>query len=506
MTVKEETMTSKSNESDITSIGDRARSGVAWSGVAQVVKQLSDFGVGILLARLLSPEDFGIVSASMIFLSFVSILTSFGFSSAIVQRATLEISFVKTAQTLSVTLGCLSALAMTSSSYWIAMFYKTPFLEKAIPVMSLIYVVSSFNVIPNALLTRNIQFAKLTTISMFGSAVYAVTAVSIALAGLGVWSLIISPIVSMLVSTILLAFASSYLPRFGLRLEYVKELMKFGGFVTASSLMNHIARNADNLIIGRHFGTDILGLYARAYNLATLVKELVVSVLGTVLFPSFSRMQGDMDQIRRAYFKSINLIVLISLPACLGIVIIAPEFITTIYGTKWVGATRCLQLLGLAGFIYTLYVPCTALLLGLGQVQLYAKLQVFYSLAIVLSVLLVYTQGIEYIASVVSVVILFVFVCYEMSIKRILNTTFSMYWGSCNLSIKGSAFMLASVAMVKFCVGYVIPDYALLILEVVVAAMVYASFVLKKEDPVANELKLLLVKKFTRSAVSTPNV
>lgn len=498
---------SEANQVDTDSIGDRARSGVAWSGVAQVVKQVSDFGVGILLARLLDPKDFGIVSASAIFLSFVSILTSFGFSSAIVQRATLEDGFIKTAQTLSVVLGCCSALVMTASALWIAEFYNIQFLEKAIPIMSLVYIVSSFSVIPNALLTRNLNFEKMTQISMLGTMVYAVTALIIAFAGFGVWSLIISPLVSMFVTAILQSYACSYLPRFGMQLQYLKELVKFGGFVTVSSLMNHAARNVDNLIIGRYFGADILGLYARAYNLATIMKELVVSVLGSVLFPSFSRMQNNLDQTRKIYFKSINLISLISLPVCLGMVIVAPEFITTVYGTKWVGATRCLQILGLSGFVYILYVPCTSLLIGLGKVHAYAKLQVIYSMATVLSVLLVYTYGIESIAFAISTVIVLVFVSYELAIKKILNTNLSMYWRSCKLSINGSLLMLVSVLTVKFFAGEIMPDYLLLMSEMVVGVIVYSVFVLGKKDPVAEELKKLLLNKFTKSTpLDTRNV
>jgi PST family polysaccharide transporter len=490
-------MSIDTNNSHEIDIGKSARRGVAWTGIAQLIKQVSDFGVGILMARLLSPTDFGIIGASMIILSFVSILTSFGFSSAIIQRSTLDNEFIKTAQTLSFALGCLSTLAMCISAHWISLFYKNQFFETAIPVMSLIYLISSFGVVPSALLTRNLHFNKITSVSIVGSAIYGVTALSMALAGLGVWSLIIGPIVSLLGSTILISYVSNYFPRFSLCTKYTKELINFGGFVTVSSLLNHVARNADNLIIGRYLGAEMLGLYARAYNLATLVKELVVSIFGSVLFPSFARLQQDVGRVRDVYFKSINIITIISLPVCLLLLVIAPEFINSVYGHKWSGATLSLQLLCFSGFIYSLYVPCTSLLLGLGKTRLYAKLQVIYSVTIVSSVFLVYEKGIEYIALSVSISILVCFVSYVYSIKMIILTTYMMYWDSTKVAISGTLVMLISVVLVKYLLSLItnLNEILLLLIEVLIAVMSYGLYVIMNDYGVVRELKMMIYNK-----------
>jgi PST family polysaccharide transporter len=488
----------ESNAGDM-SVGSKARRGIAWTTLAQVIKQASDFGVGILMARLLTPSDFGVVSASMIFLSFVSIMTSFGFSNAIVQRASLEDEFVATTQTLSVTLGCVSAVMLSASAGWISRFFHNPFLEEAIPIMSLIYIISGFNVVPSALLTRKLEFGKLTLISLVGSAIYGGTALSMAFTGFGVWSLIVGPISSLLGSTILVSVASSYMPKFGLKRKCLKEVVHFGGFVTVSSLLNHVARNADNLIIGRYYGAQMLGLYARAYNLATLVKELIVSVFGAVLFPSFARIQQDLSRVRDAYFKSVSLISLLSLPVCVGLLLVAPEFITTVYGKKWFGATRSLQLLSLSGFIYTLYVPCTALLLGLGKVRLYAKLQAAYSLSIVCAVLLAYPRGIEYVAGSVSISIALCFLCYLSATRRLLRTTMKDYWESMRTSLLGTALMTTGVVIIKFvalAVG-VTNGAILLFFEVIVAILIYLVYANQKDDEVVHELKDIIFNKIS---------
>lgn len=486
----------ESDAGDI-SIGNKARRGIAWTTLAQVIKQTSDFGVGILMARLLTPSDFGVVNASMIFLSFVSIMTSFGFSNAIVQRTSLEDEFIATTQTLSVTLGCLSAVLLNASAGWISRFFHNPFLEEAIPIMSLIYIISGFNVVPSALLTRKLEFGKLTLISLVGSAIYGGTALSMAFCGFGVWSLIVGPITSLLGSTILVSVASSYAPKFGLKRNYLRELVHFGGFVTISSLLNHVARNVDNLIIGRYYGAQMLGLYARAYNLATLVKELIVSVFGAVLFPSFARIQQDLSRVRDAYFKSVSLISLLSLPVGVGLLLVAPEFITTVYGKKWFGATRSLQLLSLSGFIYTLYVPCTALLLGLGKVRLYAKMQATYSLCIVCAVLLAYPRGIEYVAGSVSISITLCFLCYLLATKRLLRTTMKDYWKSMRTSLVGTALMTIGVVVIKFAAlaGGGIDGALLLLFEVVASILIYVLYANQNEDKVVHELKDIVMKK-----------
>jgi O-antigen/teichoic acid export membrane protein len=480
------------------SVGGSARSGIAWTGAGQIVKQVFEFGVGIAMARLLSPREFGIMSASTIFISFVAIFTSFGVSSAIIQRAQMEEGYLRTAQTLSVAFGCFSTLLMAASAPLIGRFFKNAEIAEVVPILSLMFLISGFNAVPSALLTRGMNFNKLTTVSVLGSLVYGITCVSLALAGFGVWSLILGTLASLVAVTLASSAFCSYFPRFSFDGRHFRELCSFGGLVTVSSLLNHLARNADNLIVGRFLGPASLGLYARAYSLATTTKEILVAVFGSVLFPSFSRMQDDHDKVRAAYLKSVQALCLISLPASVLLCLAGPEIVNTVYGPKWVDIITPLRILSLAGFIYTLYIPCTALLLALGKTRTYTKLQMFYSAAIVLSVLAVTGYGIDYIATAVSLAIFICYCPYYYSTHKILNIGFGEFVSSMKTTIYSTScagIMFVTInALVTFD-----SQMTKLACELLVCAPVYLIAILTLGDDVALELFATLRLKLRRA-------
>jgi len=479
------------------SVGSSARKGIAWTGAGQMVKQIFEFGVGIAMARLLSPREFGIMSASTIFISFVTIFTSFGVSSAIVQRTEMEDGYLRAAQSLSVLFGCFSTALMAGSAPLIGLFFKNKEIAAVIPVLSLMFIISSFNIVPSALLTRNMNFNKLTAVSVFGSLVYGVTSVSMALAGFGVWSLIWGTLASLLSGVLATSIFCSYYPRFGLDRRHLRELFRFGGLVTVSSLLNHIARNADNLIVGRSLGPASLGLYSRAYSLATTTKEILVAVFGSVLFPSFSRMQKNPDKVRYAYLRSVQALSLISLPICVLLFLAGPEIVNAVYGPKWEDSITPLRILSLAGFIYTLYIPCTALLLALGKAQTYTKLQVVYSAAIVLSVLSVAGYGINYIASAVSCAILLCYIPYYYSTHRLLRIKFCEFVSSMKKTIY--ATVCASAAFLVINSLHTFDSYVIkFACEIVLCAPVYLLAVVALGDNVALELIATLKLKLRR--------
>jgi teichuronic acid exporter len=436
----------------------------------------------------------------MVFLSFISIFTSFGFSTAIIQRPYIDDQYIKTAQTLSLGIGISSTFIMAISAHWIGAFYNNPSVERVIPAMSLIFVFSSFTLVPTALLTRKMQFKKITITSFVGSLIYGISALYLAYTGFGVWSLVVGPVFSLFVSVILLSYAANYYPRFGLDKKSIKELIDFGGFVTISSLLNHVARNIDNLIIGRYLGAELLGLYARAYNLATIPKEILMSVFGSVLFPSFARLQDDNNRLKAAYFKSINAISLISLPISAIFATTAPELINTVYGSKWTGAIVPLQILSLAGFFYSLYVPMTSLLLGLGKTKIYAILQVIYSSSIVFLVLISYRNGIEFVSIAVFLAIFICFFKYLYAIHATIKTPVTRYFDSLKVAIVSTLIMVFFVVITKFVFSVFDIKYSqvLFAVELVISVVVYSICVANSKDEVATELLLLLKKKINK--------
>ena len=477
-------------------IGKSAKKGIAWTASAQVIKQCLEFGVGVIMARLLAPSDFGVVAACMIFFSFVSIVTSFGFGPAIIQRSEINDEYLNTAQTICVAFGVISTSVMALCAGLIGGVFRNQAVGDIIPLMSLTFLFSSFSIVPQALLTRRLYFGKLTAASIASSVSYGIVAIGMAASGFGVWSLVGAPVVSVFVNLLLLSYFASYFPKFRFNRKYCNEIWSFGGAVTISSLLNHIARNADNFIVGRYLGSGALGFYSRAYNLATIPKEIMVSVFGSVLFPSFARMQDSVTRQSDAYFKSINAIVLVTLPASLILLISAPELINVVYGDKWSDSMFPLRILSLAGFVYTLYIPCTSLLLGLGKVRPYTILQIVYSLGTILAVCISYSRGIACVAFAVSVVIIISWIAYLIAVHKIFTFKLSAYWKSSKVAILGTLYMSLAMILTKYMLStYFDKMYLILIAELLSAAAIYTFYVLKSKDEVCIELKNLICGK-----------
>jgi len=496
-------MKSNAVETDKESVGKTARTGIAWSGVAQLLKQPLDFGISIVTARLLSPNDFGVMSAIAVLLSFVFMLTSFGFSNAIIQRSELNDDYVGTAQTLSIALGCLSTFAMALSAQLLGRIFHSQVIGDIIPTIGLIYLISSFSVVPTALITREIEFNKLTVVSVVGTFVYGCVAISMALNGYGVWSLVVGTLMSQLASTIVANCYSSCCVRFRYKSNYAKELFHYGGFVTISSLLNNLARNADNLIIGRYLGTESLGYYARAYTLATLPKEVLGSVIGPVLFPSFARIQHDSDRLSNAYYKSINAITLMSLPICIAFYILASELILTVYGIKWAGSIAPFKILCIAGYFYSVYNPCNALLLGLGKMRNYAIIQLIYSVMICSTVFFARSYSIEIIAIMVVFVIITCFALYMFFVHKIIRFSYEKYWNNISASIYGTLIVVVNIIVINYLsnmYGYT-NDYVKLVIEVITSVILYIYFILYLKNEIALEI-YELIKNKTRKHIA----
>jgi PST family polysaccharide transporter len=392
---------------------------------------------------------------------------------------------------------------MVFGAPWIGYFFHNPSVEGVMRAMSVSFVISSFSIVPSALLTRELKFDRISKIVMVSSFVYGVVSITMALVGFGVWSLILGPIAGVLTNALCLSCAASYYPAFGFRLTCFKALFNFGGLVTISSLLNHAARNADNLIVGRYLGSESLGLYSKAYNLATIPKDILVSVFGSVLFPSFARIQQDKDRVRDAFFKSINIITLVALPIGAAFLVMAPEFMGAVYGPKWSGCITPLRILSLAGFMYALYIPCTSLLLGLGKTRLYTTLQVVYSGVIVLSVLLVFRNGIEYIASAVAIAIMICMITLLYSVHRLVGLSLYRFWSSTKVAIKGTLLMIVSIESSRAGLRFISVQYDsyMLLIEIIASIVVYYYYISVSKDDVVDELRTLIRAKMGQFAI-----
>jgi len=329
-------------------------SGIAWTATGRTSQQMIQLGFSIVLARLLSPHDYGLLAMVSVFTGFAWMLADFGFSVALVQRQELTDAHIHSVFWIDAAFGWLLAAVSWLAAPWVAKFYSIPDLDPIFRWSSLNFIIGSFGNVPFALLQKRLDFksiAKADTISIAGSGIVCLV---LSLMGKGAWSLVIQMLVSTTLTSALRLRYSRWLPRMTFSFVAIKELWRFTFPFYGFQFINYWSRNGDNLLVGKFFGAPVLGVYNRAYALMLLPITQVTNVISQVVFPTFSSLQNDKPKVKRIYLRSISVVALITFPAMMALVVLAKPFVETVYGPKWTGVIPLLQIFGLLGILQVL--------------------------------------------------------------------------------------------------------------------------------------------------------
>jgi PST family polysaccharide transporter len=323
--------------------------GIGWAALGRAVGQGGAFVLSVVLARLLTPADFGLIAMTTVFTGFASLFVEMGFGAAIVQARSLHDTHLSSVFWLTLCVGSLLTAISILIAPAAASFFSEPDLRATMSVLSLSFVIGSLSVVQRAVLTRNMQFRVLASIDVTAVWISGAAAMAAAFAGLGVWSLVIQSLGGIVCATALQWMRSAWRPNLHFRWASVRELIGFSSNLLGFSVINYWVRNFDNLLIGKVFGSAPLGLYSRAYSLMLLPTAQLVSVFGSVMFPALSRIQDDPQRVKRAYVRSIALIAFVTFPIMLGLAATAKDFVLCVYGERWLPVARLLPILCIVG-------------------------------------------------------------------------------------------------------------------------------------------------------------
>lgn len=326
-------------------------SGLLWTGLGRVAQQVAQFGLTVILARLLSPEDFGILAMAAVFTGFATTLSDAGFSTALIQKQNIREDHINTVFWVNVASNIFLTALMFLLAPWLAAFYKTPILMPIFRVVGLNFLIGSLGSVHGALLQKEMQFKSIAGISTASVTLSGTLGVILAWMGAGVWSLVVQGIAASLVLTLLRWRFSKWRPRLSFSLEALRELFGFASHLYAFNLINYWSRNGDNLLIGKYFGASVLGAYSRAYMLMLLPITQISSVAAGVVFPAFSTLQKEKERVRRIYLRAVGVLALVTFPAMVGLAVVAKPFVMTVYGSKWAEVAPLLQILAVVGLM-----------------------------------------------------------------------------------------------------------------------------------------------------------
>jgi O-antigen/teichoic acid export membrane protein len=311
------------------------RQGVGWSCGLLIARYALSMGCTAVLARLLSPGDYGLLAMVATITVMAQAVSDFGLSWATVQREQIERNQIDALFFMNCTFGLLLTLLCMFAAPYVAKFYHHSELTRIVIASSGSLFLSAAAVQPAALLRRQMKLKELSVSALWALLVSAAVAVALARLGLGYWALVAQLLLQQLITTALSFTMSGYYPQLPLHLLNIRTLLTFGGYSAAYGLVNYCARNLDNVLIGKVWGAVALGYYSRAYFLMTLPGMLVISGFGGVLIPALASLRNEPARLQSVYLRAIRMITVLGCSIAVGLAATANETVEFVYGPKW---------------------------------------------------------------------------------------------------------------------------------------------------------------------------
>lgn len=434
-------MSAWSDSADEGTLATRTMSAAQWQTASSVVKGGLQFGVMVLLARLLTPEDFGLAALALIVVGFAEMVVDLGLGPAIVQRQEVSARQVRVAFTASALIGVGMTLLLVAAAPLFALLLRNPEVPEVLRWQALLFVFAGLGATARSVLERRLDFRGLFFVAFLSYVVgYAVVGISLALLGFGVWSLVFAALAQGAIgATVALALARHPM-RPLLALSELRDLLDFGFGVILNRIVVYASYNGDNFAVGRWLGSAALGLYSRAFQLVLFPLGHLQSVTWNVLFSAYSRLQGDRRRAGAAYLKGVQLTTLVVAPIMAGMLVAGPHLIVGLYGPQWVSATVPLQILCAVGALRAVYGMTGALTHAFGRVYAEFRRQAAYAVLVIVASLVGSAWGLPGVAAGVAVAVVFMFFSMAHLALNITERTWAEFFGA---QVPGAVMALA---------------------------------------------------------------
>lgn len=369
--------------------------GLIWSFVDNIASLGISFVIGVILARILSPTDFGLVGMLSIFIAISQSFIDSGFRQSLIRKQHCTAADYATVFYFSLIVGFLFYFLLFISANWIGRFFNEPMLKDLIRVLALGLIINALSTIQNVILTKKIDFKLQAKISVIAAISSGIISIYMAYSGFGVWSLVVLTLVKYGVNTFLLFVWCRWWPTVAFSLNSLKELFSFGSKLLISGLIDTLYRNIYYIVIGKYFTAKELGFYTRADQFQSLPSSNIQNIIGRVSFPVLLTIQNDIPRLREAYTKIIRSTMLITFVLMLGMVAVARPMIYTLIGAKWEPSVIYLQMLCMIGMFYPLHAINLNMLEVQGRSDLFLHLEIIKKMLAIPIVILGVFYGIK---------------------------------------------------------------------------------------------------------------
>jgi teichuronic acid exporter len=376
------------------SLKGRTIKALKWSMVQEIAQRGLQFAIGIVLARLLSPAEFGLLAMLTIFIAVSQALLDSGFGSALIQRKEPTLSDECSVFYFNLLSGLALAGLLCLAAPWIAVFYNQPQLTSLVRALSVVLVINSFSVVQNALMVRRLDFRSQAMVAVASMSFSGGLAMFMAWRGFGVWSLVVQQITAATIRTLMLWVVNKWRPRMIFSFQSLRELFRFGSSMMASSVVSRVFDNLTSLVIGKVFAPSVLGFYSRAFSLHEIASQSLASVANRVTFPVFSQIQDDPVRLKRALQNGMTMLVFLQFPLLIGLAAVAEPLVLVLLTEKWAPCIPYLQVLCLAGLLYPVHLLNLNILMAMGHSKLFFKLEIIKKIMLAANILITFRWGV----------------------------------------------------------------------------------------------------------------
>jgi O-antigen/teichoic acid export membrane protein len=371
----------------------------SWTAFSQVIRQVSQLAVTLVLARLLAPDDFGVVALATVVTGFVILLSDLGTSAAVIQKTEHSPGFLSSVFWLNIAFSAIVMVAVMAVSPLIAWFYHEPRLIPVLVALSISFPLTALVAPQRALLEKAMNFDLLARVEVLSTLIGGGIGVGVALSGGGVWALVLQALATVAVMALLLWLQSGWRPRFKASVSEIRSIIGFSGYLTGFNIVNYFARNADYMLIGWLLGREALGYYTMAYRILMFPLQNLSAVITRVTLPAFSRIQEDDARLRRAYLTAIGAIAIVSFPLMAGMLVVAEPFVMAGFGKQWLPMVPVLMIFSPIGLMQSIVSTAGALYIAKNKTGVLFRWGLFSSVVVVASFVIGLSWGIVGVAA-----------------------------------------------------------------------------------------------------------
>lgn len=360
-------------------------------GLGSVIGKLFSLGTTLIMARILSPADYGLMAIAMIIIGFIGFFNEVGIGAAIVQKSALTDQEVNGCFVIAIAISFLLFITTVACSPFIAHFYGNPKLEKIISVLALAFILGAISTVPMALLRRNMEFKAISNINVLSILMQSITSLALAHLNHGVWSLVYGFLIGSAVNCVGFFSLSTWRPRslegvYGIR--EASALVMYGLHITSTRIFWYLYTNADKAIVGKLLGSKALGIYDMAFSLATLPSAQVTTLVVNVAAPLFSRVQENVSELTQVLLKLTRGLAYVTYPALVGMLVCSRELITVALGPTWSDVLIPFNALCLMGLIKSIDPLLSQVLISAGHAKKLAAYTAMCSVVMLLAVVI----------------------------------------------------------------------------------------------------------------------